>query len=379
MFKNIHVIDDDKFFYPAYRSFEENYGDSNIYLCLVSKRDKRVNSYSGNIYYCNILNKKCSIEIKNIIVRNDLKRAFIHYANDLKVSFVSAYLVDKKIKLFWIFFGADLYSRLNKGSGLFNKKVFPNIFIIPETISRIVLRFRIFIFHIVYLNRINTNTFRNFCKRVDFFCFWNEYDYQIFLDNFKTSAKLKYFLYYRLLPKQLETNLELKSKVLVNHSASRSGNHIAVFEKLKRIGFDGEIICPISYGNLGMSKIIKQRGSALFGHNFRYLTNFLPPTDYYSLLLEVKVAVFGHQRQEAAANIFIMLKFGAKIFLRNDNSILKWLRVRGFVVFSFEDDLNALSDLGELDSESQILNSRKYEEYFNLNKEAEMFEKLYEC
>ncbi|MBK6732482.1 MAG: hypothetical protein IPG60_16510 [Bacteroidetes bacterium] len=74
----------------------------------------------------------------------------------------------------------------------------------------------------------------------------------------------------------------------------------------------------------------------------------MPIDEYYALISNVPVAIFGHRRQEAAGNIFYLIGKGVKIFLRNDNNMISWFRDRGFIVYSFEDNLSSINDLRPL-------------------------------
>ena len=80
-------------------------------------------------------------------------------------------------------------------------------------------------------------------------------------------------------------------------------------------------------------------GDKLFGNSFFPITTYLPKEEYFRLLEKVDVAIFGQRRQEASGNIIQLLRNGVKVFLRNDNTLLNYYRTRGYIIFSFEDDL----------------------------------------
>src|SRR5690606_8608428 len=128
---------------------------------------------------------------------------------------------------------------------------------------------------------------------------------------------------------------------LVNHSASRWGNHHTVIEKLLEIDaiqYFNEIIMPLNYGENLIRERVMNFCESKDIKNTKFLTTFLPPKVYFDILNQVSIAVFGAKRQEGAGNVFYLLKKGTKIFLRSENPMLAYLKNCGFIVFSFEED-----------------------------------------
>lgn len=82
----------------------------------------------------------------------------------------------------------------------------------------------------------------------------------------------------------------------------------------------------------------------------------MPQAEYFALINKVEVAVIGARRQEAAGNIINLLSNGTKVFLREDNNLLQYYREKGFIIFSYEKDLNSLADLQPLTLEEQLHN-----------------------
>jgi hypothetical protein len=167
-------------------------------------------------------------------------------------------------------------------------------------------------------------------------------------------------------------------RIIVNHSASLNGNHITVLKKLKKIDLVGdfEILAPLSYGDESVKRIVADFGRNNFGNKFTALLQRMPMNDYYDRLNEMSIAIFGNRRQEGAGNVFFLLKAGVKVFLRNDNNMIHWLRSNGFIVFSFEDDLISMQQLEPLTPDQALKNLTSYYNLFHILQEMIIMEKL---
>jgi hypothetical protein len=73
--------------------------------------------------------------------------------------------------------------------------------------------------------------------------------------------------------------------------------------------------------------------------------------DYYLKISSCSVCIMNHLRQQALGNISMMLFWGAKVFLNNDNILYKYLKDSGFFVYPIDDICRlgdiALADLSE--------------------------------
>jgi dTDP-N-acetylfucosamine:lipid II N-acetylfucosaminyltransferase len=210
--------------------------------------------------------------------------------------------------------------------------------------------------------------------QLDYFCFWNNYDYELLKKHFTTTATYKQFLYYNLIDRNY-TNISFakqQGKVLINHSASANGNHLTILQKLKQIlPQDNEvnIITPLSYGSESIKNEVINTGTNLFGKNFTPIVNYMPIDEYYNLLNNIPVAIFGSKRQEGGGNIFYMLGKGAKVFLRNNNNMMQWLKDHGFYIFSVEDDLLSAKDLLPLSTVQMETNIAVHKKLFSESSE----------
>lgn len=65
----------------------------------------------------------------------------------------------------------------------------------------------------------------------------------------------------------------------------------------------------------------------------------MPIGEYRQKLLNCRVAIFGHIRQQAVGNIMICMRSGMKVFLFKDSVAFKFFKSIGSFVFSIEDEL----------------------------------------
>ena len=230
---------------------------------------------------------------------------------------LAAYLKSHlKCRVYWLFWGFELYNALGEDLGVpfVDEKFNPfkiRTYYYPN-------RFKHYLRHLRY-----GITCSDILKRakgvVDYFCFWNEYDYRLYVKYFGDEIKYKYFGYVcRNRDSKEEQTFDFPEKsrvILLNHQASVTGNHFTLMKKVKEL-------------------------------------------DYFNIINKPQVALFGQKRQEAAGNIGRLLIVGTKVFLREDNPMLSYYRDKGYCVFSFEKDLNSIEDLNPLTRE-QMVHNRK--------------------
>ena len=199
---------------------------------------------------------------------------------------------------------------------------------------------------------------------IDYFCFWNYEDYKLLKQNFNVDIQYKFFAYnagYKLGFDELyERNLEYSERrsILINHQASLTGNHLTIMNRINAIDCNNQYkkICPLSYGSKYIRKIVLKKGTDLFLDKFFPVLDYMPRDEYFDLITSVDVAFIGAKRQEASGNIINLLGNGVKVFLREDNNLLRYYRDKGFIVFSFDKDFNSIKDLEPLSLEEQEWN-----------------------
>jgi dTDP-N-acetylfucosamine:lipid II N-acetylfucosaminyltransferase len=90
----------------------------------------------------------------------------------------------------------------------------------------------------------------------------------------------------------------------------------------------------------------------------------MPRSEYCEILYSCSHVIMGHLRSEGCGNIFRAIAYGAKVFLDDKNLFYKFLKIRGFVIYSHKHlsaaELN--TDLSRLEID---LNRNLLMKYFN--------------
>jgi len=272
---------------------------------------------------------------------------FIHFLDYKKARIVEELRSKFKFKTYWIFYGADLYNRLYKYGNyeLYDKN---NNISFLEKIVKGKLR------NIFYGIKDFKEEYiiKKTIKKLDNFCFWNPYDFELLKKHYNTNAMFKPFIYDSFDISNITYIKEPNSRLvtIVNHSASLSGNHITILSKFidLKLYRNIQIIIPLNYGVKRVMNEVDSFALENFRDQYTQILEFLNKKEYYKLLRNVDIAFFGHRRQEAGANIIYLLASGAKIFLRKDNSLLRFFLDLGVKIYSFEEDFNAKEDLKPL-------------------------------
>ncbi len=175
-------------------------------------------------------------------------------------------------------------------------------------------------------------------------------DYELAKRWYGTKGTYYYsFMYPSNLYKAYEiSNIEKENNkiyIQIGNSADPSNNHIEVLKKLEKYKDENiEIICPLSYGNIGYRDNIIREGNRIFGKKFIPLIDFLPFDEYLELLAKTDIAIFNHRRQQAMGNISTLLGLGKKVYIRNDITTWQFCAEHGFNVYSSNGDFADIFD-----------------------------------
>lgn len=371
---NIHIFHDDKFTNGAIEQFEKFYPNQNIYIVLLYNYTVLKYTHpNSKITTFHIREKKLFSKISHIVKTNQVNNLFIHYLDTFKASVALKLLGKHTLKFYWIFYGGDFYDYLSR---YLNYNVLDNESILKNTFKKDLIKN---IKYLLWFGWTTKMAMKNAFKKLDYFCFWNEYDYELFKNKVESRAQHKDFIYYNALGNPDFRVGEKKNIIMVNHSASPSGNHFFILNELKKLPLkenNYSILLPLSYGNKAYADEIEKRATNHLDTDVQCLRDFMPLSTYQEMLSEVKIAIFGMRRQEAAGNIFQLLNMGAKVFLREENTLFNWLKKRNFIVFSIENDYTELSMLSGL-SEKQIEHNKNcYSQTFNTAVYKEMMVSL---
>ncbi|MBT5421071.1 MAG: TDP-N-acetylfucosamine:lipid II N-acetylfucosaminyltransferase, partial [Candidatus Cloacimonetes bacterium] len=82
-----------------------------------------------------------------------------------------------------------------------------------------------------------------------------------------------------------------------------------------------KIFVPLSYGNDEYAREVIYKGKKLFGDKFIPMTTFFPIEKYLAFLMEIDIAIFAHDRQQAMGNITTLLGYGKKVYLSKESTL----------------------------------------------------------
>lgn len=368
---NLHLLQDEKFYQSAINQFEYYDPGNNVYVIENSSVTNNAN-LDPKLEVYDFHSREAIDLIANKY--SGVEKLFVHALNRPKSKIVKKIKkINPQVKVYWIFFGIDLYRELELFKGY---QLFDDLKDLPK--KKLSVRFveeKLYGYFrkLIYKIDARWDYFGYFISVCDYFCFWDKYDYELLRNNFRTDAKFKYFIYHK--PEQtvefeeslLNRNIR-RNTILIGNSCNLTGNHFTLLRKLKEMDVNETInfILPMSYGNAEFKKKIVEYLEKNFKGRYLVLDKLMPYDKYVELLSSIPVAIFGNRRQEAAGNIFMMLRLGAKVFLRDDNNMLRVFKDRDCRVFSFDQECNELADVTTpLSFETQkqnIINHSKYAE-----------------
>lgn len=359
----LHLCMDHNFVTESRRVFEEYYPGQNTFVVYKQTPELTMIKNPEGFIILNLDEESNYKKIYDICREKGVDRIVMHGVLGYMLPLLKYLQARMDFRLYWIFWGYELYE------ALVYERDYPAIddhfspfhklyYFIPNPVSRFLRK---------TARRYRAPKFIEIFSMVDYFCFWCENDYRLLKENFKTDAKFHFFSYganrrgaepsdmFELRERELKT-------VMIDHQASVYGNHRTVFKALKNIDRTNSLkkITPLSYGHPMIRDRVLAVGRNMFGKQFDPVLDYMPKEKYYEMLDSVDVAIFGQRRQEASGNIIQLLKNGVKVFLRNDNNLLQYYREKGYIIYSFEDDLKDMASLQPLRLDQQQHNREIY-------------------
>lgn len=161
------------------------------------------------------------------------------------------------------------------------------------------------------------------------------------------------------------------TSILLGNSVDPTNNHIDILSILEKRNIQCTVYIPISYpsNQETYKKALKSFAATLKTVKVRFLEDFIPKEEYFKIIDECSVAIFGHIRQQAVGNIFRMLYTGKKILMYKDSVGYNYFKQHNVKIFNIEDDLHQDFFEKPLDIESQkanytfVLNDENFEAY----------------
>jgi hypothetical protein len=316
--------------------FEDIFPADNKYIILLwdnSNKGKYVDR-NKNIYFENVKNKKFWQIVGDV---NKYESIVVHYLSTQSASFLNK-IVHPRV--YWIEWGGDLYETFLEYKGF-------KLFTDEKMISKVIYgNIPYFLYKFgKKLKRMNQmKLLSSAVTKVRYFVPDSMFDeYPLFLSYYPEFSHLEYreFFYYpidEILGKDLINKTCSENSIIIGNSCSFTGNHIDVFSKLKDLNINNKIIVPLSYsGNSRYKNKVINYGNSIFGERFNPITQYLPLNEYNNLLLKASIYIYGNLRQEAVGNILIALFLGGKVFLYNNNPLLKFYKNLGLIIFNMDE------------------------------------------
>lgn len=345
----LHVLLDEKVVNSFINLMEEAFPDESTYLIIAKNGTPQRVSLRENI----VSFDQSSSELKHFLADiSDYKHVCLHSIGGERF-----YQYINHPSISWVIWGAELYISLLRFKG------YENYY--DKAMQYKVRAGRMPVW--LYKTLINIRDYGIYCReeklinRIRYVITDNDCDYEVFDHYYRDKGliypgTINYYPIESLIEPSKQNEVCSGSAIWVGNSADPNGNHVWVFEKLKKYTSDVKILSPISYGDVRFMKYLDEEGQSLLGNKFVPLKEFLPVNEYYSKFLQANAFIFGHFRQTAVGNILMALYFGGKVFLSNRNPLLKMYKRNGFYIYSIEDDLTEEFAITPLDNKQRQTN-----------------------
>ena len=347
----LHLCTDGNFIDKAISVFEHFYPNQNTFLIKPKIGGKEATYVkSEGVIWFNPDEDKAYLDKIRLIDKNDDFGIIVVHGMSPEFNRILRILNSNSEKrVFWIFWGYELYYSLGE-EGKFDLIDNPSPFSILSYITP--TKYNCLIRRILHKGLFH-EWLEELLPLVDYFCFWMYEDFELLKQFYPKSRHIEY-------RDLIKLNFDKTvNEVRVSHSASKTANHVTIMEILRSIDKDNVLkkVFPLSYGSVRIRKNVLRLGHKYFGEKFCPELDYVNSDKYFEELSKVGVAIFGQLRQEAAGNIFPLISYGAKVFLRRQNPLYGSCKKKGYIVFSVEDDLKTIEDLRPLSHEQMKYNA----------------------
>ena len=324
----LHLVHDEKIINRTIDVFEEALPGQNLFVVFTR------HSFSYVKPQANVISFQ---EYSQHAEKHRITAVVIHYLNSRKIRFIKKY-IDKKLPVYWIIWGNDLYNKLLNPKGF---EIWDPECSYLKTVKKSLLTRKVNSF----VSRYRANKLIAFIsKRINYIVTdTTEVDYAMLLQYYPHLSHIprKDFFYYpidRILDNELMQKWVNGKNIQIGNSASMSNNHEYAMRFLSGLNLDGrQIVVPLSYSvTKEYVRAVKETGNSLFGDQFCPLEHFLPLDEYNRLMSSFEIVLYGNWRQEAIGNILISLYMGAKVFLPERSPVMQWAKDHQLKVYVLE-------------------------------------------
>ena len=322
--KVVHIHTDHKFILDSNRFDGISFINTVI---VISNTNNHVGKNNENVIFLEY-NRKTIDRIVDLCHHSD---SLILY--DLSaISMQIALTVSTDIKIFWRFFGHELYSRI-KGFCYSEK---------TEIVLKRNLLERMIDFlsprKLVRLIRGSDNIFERTLERIDYFLCFSTEEYELLKEHFHSLPPLIKLNFSKLSLNRNAVSVGFKNIVILGNNRSAYNNHLDLIDLI----IDSEMKSIYEFYvlfNYGMenkyTRYIRKR--AICSSKIKLIEQFMTSSEFTFLYQRVSALVINGYRQMALGNIFEGLGNGVKVYLNEKNVILHWLRRLGFIIYTLED------------------------------------------
>jgi len=380
----LHLMHDEKFCNNTIDNFEKVNPGNNKYLVFKADKDKGIHRFISHPE----LTCEFFYEHENLnhhVTTMPVIRGII--AHSLSPLFAAAILqLSKKIKVYWIVWGYDIYMLPKIQSGLYAPRTLtyltgekPWLRVQWAFKKNNLLRS---LFYKLQKKKDVWSLLESVHQEVDYFVTYIREDYELYKKQYPgMSCKFFDAAFFNLQQYVGEAFTDKKitgNNVLIGNSNSPESNHLDVIHFLKKVPLMNEtkVYIPLSYGgNNRYKEVVTKSAEQLWGLNCIPLVSFMPQQAYIEILLTCGVGIFYHHRQQAMGNIIAMIWLGARIYMAGVNPAFRFLKRLGIHVFELQSDFQS-HGLSALTEDQITANRTVLIKTFSTNKVEQDYEKL---
>lgn len=301
----------------------------------------------------------------------------LYYLDGTKMQLLE-YVKSYNGKIFWSFFGAELYSLREFQNTFLSKDAlkFKNY----NSLSSLKALLIEFIRPYYWKLKNKWSPLEKLIyasKKIDGLIWYNKFEYDML--NKMLDHQLPAFVECSVSSRICSSNaLKANTKIIMGNSGSIFNNHIEGIKYLAASNKKYSTSIPINYGATIDYKNLLKSEAEKHNLNIDYLENHIPYNEFIDYVNEHSTAVYPCYRQMGIGNIIIAIQCNLKIYLSEKNPTFPWLKSIGLKVFSIESQL--ISDLEndnlKLSQEDINHNQKVYIEFSSLENDIKYFQTL---
>ena len=347
----LHIFKDDKFLDSAFDTFDNIDSEiDNKYVFFTKVQDFKF-VYIKKTERITIIND--FEEYIKLFFDKDVDVLFFHSINPLWYNYFQ--YIDKRKIVVWRLWGYDIYHNdfrfpiieVKKYKTLTSEIIDQPIPTKLKQLKRIIRKvlFLATTFK-YYRDKIEQkNIIASVISRVDYFAPVISLEYDLLNKKNYFRAK-KFYFRYNSIP-EYSNVMESSSSgenILIGNSATPTNNHMDILKKMSNFDLKGrQLILPLNYGDTVYKERLLDEIERMQISGLMILNDFLSFDEYNNILKTCSFFVFGHIRQQAIGNILLGLSKGIKIFLYKESITYKFLKNKGFFIYSIDDDMTEKS------------------------------------